>query len=102
MLNLGIGAGDAERVRPGAEQPLCGVGCGAKAGVHAPVSSWRRGVTEAHEGFGVGVAGEPAKGKMVWRGLQPQLEVVSEGRRNVVASASEWDSSVAFTAWTRG
>lgn len=49
MLNLGIGAGDAEPVRPRAEQSLCGVGCGAKADVHAPVSSWQRGATEAHE-----------------------------------------------------
>lgn len=89
MLNLGMEAGNAEPVRPGAEQPLSGVGCGAKADVYAPVAAWRRGATEAQGGFRVGVGGEPGKGKMVWRHLQPQLEVVSEGRRNVVASALE-------------
>lgn len=53
------------------------------------VAAWRRGATEAQEGFGVCLGGEPGGGKTVWRGLQPQVEVVSDSKRNVVASALE-------------
>lgn len=73
-----------------------------KAGACAPVASWQRGAAEAHEGFGAEVDGKPARGEMFRRGLRPWLEVFSEGRRKVVASALGWDSSVASAACTLG
>lgn len=56
MLRDGLGKIDAEPGHGGrkcracqarSEQPLCGVGCGAKADVHTLVAAWRRGAAEA-------------------------------------------------------
>ena len=82
--------------------PGVGLAVEQNAGACAPVALWQRGAAEAHEGFGAGADGKPGRGKTFWRGLQPRLEVVSEGRRKVVASALGWDSSVASAAWTSG